>query len=220
MTSRPMSPRILSTRHLPAIDPALGRALGIDPERHPSAAFITCNQDHSLYVALDEATKQAPVDVLYARSLYAGRAGAPGPLSGEIFGVIGGPDPDCVDEGLKACVRCLEDGARYYTAAASPGLVFFPHVVSRIGEYLAEETGLPAGESLAYLMGPPLEAMMALDSALKSADVRLVRAFPPPTPTNFGGGFLTGDLPECQAAAEAFTDAILEIAGEPRRERF
>ena len=217
---RPIPPRTLSTRYLPAIVPSLGRSLGLDPERHPSAAFITCDQDHSLYVALDEATKQAPVDVVYARSLYAGRAHAPGPFSGEIMGVLAGPDPDCVDEGLKACIRCLEEGPRFYAADSDPRLLFFPHVVSQLGSYLSKEAGLEPGESMAYLMAPPLEAMIALDAALKTADVQLARTFPPPTATNFGGAFLSGELHECEAAAAAFEAAILEIAAAPRRERF
>ena len=212
----PIAPKILSTRFLPAVDESLAVALGIAPH-HPSAAFITCDQDHSLYVALDEATKHAPVEIVYARSQYAGARHASGPLSGEIMGLLAGPDPDCVDEGLKACVRCLEDETRFLAIGGDRRHVVFAHVISRLGEYLSQKAELPDGESMAYLMAPPLEAMIALDAALKAADVRLVRAFPPPTPTNFAGGYLTGDLHACQAAAEAFTDAVLDVAETPHR---
>jgi len=214
----PVPPRILSTRFLPAIDAALGASLGIDVARCPSAAFVTCDQDHSLYVALDEATKHAPVEIVYARSLYAGARHAPGPLSGEVLGVMAGPDPDCVAEGLRACVRCLEHEPRYYELQWSrAGHLVFPYVVSQLGEYLSARAGLEPGESLAYLMAPPLEALIALDAAVKAADVRLVKAFTPPTETNFAGGYLTGSLHECQAAAEAFLEAVADVALDPLR---
>jgi ethanolamine utilization protein EutL len=203
-------PTVLAVRFLPGIDPSLAASFGMVSGNHASAAFVTCDQEHSLYVALDEATKHAPVDVVYARSLYAGARYSPGPLAGEIMGVLAGPDPDCVQEGLRACLRCLQDETRY--GESRQGGRFFAHTVASLGEYLAARTGVAAGDSLAYLMAPPLEAMIALDAAIKAADVRLVQAFPPPTPTNFAGGFLTGELFACQAAAEAFAAMIEEVS--------
>ena len=47
---------------------------GLDPARHVSAGLVTCDQDDSLYAALDHATKSADVDVVYAKSFYAGSA--------------------------------------------------------------------------------------------------------------------------------------------------
>ena len=47
-----------------------------------------------MYVALDEATKHAPVDVIFARSFYAGAAHASGRLSGEILGVLAAAEPE------------------------------------------------------------------------------------------------------------------------------
>ena len=95
-------PKLLSVRQLEQVDPQLARSLGLDPKRHVSAGLITCDQDDSLYAALDHATKFADVDVVYAKSFYAGSAHASGPLSGEILGVIAGPDPSEVAEGLWA----------------------------------------------------------------------------------------------------------------------
>lgn len=190
--------------------------MGIPPGL-PSAAFVTCDQDHCLYVALDEATKHAPVEIVYARSLYAGSRHAPGPLAGEIMGLLAGPDPDCVAEGLRACLRCLRDETRFLAVRGQTQHLVFAHVIARLGEYLSAKAGLPPGESMAYLMAPPLEAMIALDAAVKAADVRLVRVFPPPTPTNFAGGYLAGELSACQAAAEAFAEAVVDVANDPHR---
>ncbi|MCK5690467.1 BMC domain-containing protein, partial [Myxococcota bacterium] len=75
-----LRPKILSMRKIDAIHPELAAQYGLDPERHFSAGFITCDQDDSLYVALDQATKFAEIDVVYAKSFYAGADHASGPL--------------------------------------------------------------------------------------------------------------------------------------------
>src|SRR6185503_8105062 len=102
MRLEPLRPRLLSVRQLEMVDPQLAKGLGLDPSRHVSAGLVTCDQDDSLYAALDHATKNAEVDVVYAKSFYAGSAHASGPFSGEILGVIAGPHPDEVAEGLWA----------------------------------------------------------------------------------------------------------------------
>ncbi|MEZ6186169.1 MAG: ethanolamine utilization microcompartment protein EutL [Planctomycetota bacterium] len=212
----PIRPRVLATRFIPNAPDALLEAYGLSGEEHPSLALVTCDQDDALYVALDEATKQAPVDVVFARSLYAGAAHASGPLSGEVLGILGGQSPADVREGLAACVRCLEQDACFYTADAEGKLAIFPHVVHAIGGYLARESGLEPGSPLAYLIAPPLEAVVGIDAALKAADVRLVKNFAAPTETNFGGAYLTGPLEQCEAAAVAFAEAIVAVAQQPR----
>src|SRR3954467_10088611 len=102
-----MRPKLLSVRQLEQVEPQLAKSLGLDPARHVSAGLITCDQDDSLYAALDHATKFADVDVVYAKSFYAGSAHASGPFSGEILGVIAGPDPSEVAEGLWALREAL-----------------------------------------------------------------------------------------------------------------
>ena len=69
---------------------------------------------------------------------------------------------------------------------------------------------------MAYLIAPPAESILALDAALKAAPVTLVKWFGPPSETNFGGGYLTGLLPDVEAAARAFAAAVVETARHPR----
>lgn len=216
MILQPIPPKILSLRRIPAAHPSVLRSYGADPDRHASLGLVTCDQDDSTYVALDEATKHAPVDVVFARSFYAGSAHASGPLSGEILGVIAGPDPDCVDEGLRALVRCLEEDACFYTANETGDLAIFPHVISSLGHYLSKEAGLAAGDALAYLVAPPIEAGVAVDAALKMADVIEAKIMTPPTETNFAAAWLTGSLDACQAAAAVFAETVVAVAREPR----
>jgi ethanolamine utilization protein EutL len=216
MILEPITPTILSVRRLPRADPAMVRAYGGDPDKHVSLGLVTVDQDDPTYVALDEATKQAQIDVIFARSFYAGAAHASGRLSGEILGVIGAADPESVDAGLAALVRCLEHDACFYAADAKASVTVFPHVIASLGEYLAREAGLAPGDPMAYLVAPPIEASIALDAALKAADVRAVRVMTPPTETNFAAAWLTGTLEACEAAATAYAAAVVAVAASPR----
>ncbi len=213
----PIVPNVLSVRRLPNADPALVRAYGGDPTRHTALGLVTVDQDDPTYVALDEATKHAPVDVIFAKSFYAGAAHASGRLSGEILGVLGAADPESIDQALDALVRCLAHDACFYDADGKATVTVFPHVISSLGEYLAKEAGLQPGEPMAYLVAPPIEASLALDAALKAAEVRAVRIMPPPTETNFACAWLTGPLDECEAAAVAYAAAVVDVANAPKR---
>jgi len=216
MILEPITPTVLSVRRLPNADPTLIKAYGGDPARHTSLGLVTCDQDDAMYVALDEATKHAPIDVIFAKSFYAGAAHASGRLSGEILGVIAAADPAMIEAGLEALLRCLAHDACFYDADGKKTITVFPHVIASLGEYLSKEAGLAPGTPMAYLVAPPIEATVALDAALKAADVRAVRLVPPPTETNFACAWLTGTLDACEAAAVAYAAAVVDVAGSPR----
>jgi ethanolamine utilization protein EutL len=216
MILEPITPIVLSVRRLPNADPAMIRAYGGDPDKHRSLGLVTVDQDDPTYVALDEATKHAPIDVIFAKSFYAGSAHSSGRLSGEILGVIAAAEPEAIDAGLEALLRCLAHDACFYDADGKRGVTVFPHVISSLGEYLAREAGLSPGDPMAYLVAPPIEASIGLDAALKAADVRAVRVMTPPTETNFAAAWLAGSLPDCEAAAMAFAQAVVEVAASPK----
>lgn len=213
----PIVPTVLSVRRIPHADPAMVRAYGGDPAKHVSLGLVTVDQDDPTYVALDEATKHAPVDVIFAKSFYAGAAHASGRLSGEILGVLGATEPEAIEHALDALVRCLQHDACFYDADGKRTVTVFPHVIASLGEYLSKEAGLAPGDPMAYLVAPPIEASIALDAALKAADVRAVRVMTPPTETNFAAAWLTGTLDECEAAAVAYAAAVVEVANNPKR---
>lgn len=68
---------------------------------------------------------------------------------------------------------------------------------------------------MAYLIAPPLEAMVGLDAALKAAQVEMKVFYGPPSETNFAGGLLTGEQAACKAACEAFAESVNKIADDP-----
>jgi ethanolamine utilization protein EutL len=211
----PIKPQILAARVIPNVDRGLADRLGLRDDQR-SVALVTCDIDDSLYVSLDEATKAADVEVVYAHSFYAGSAHASGPLSGEIIGVLAAPSPAEARAGLAACVAYAQDEAWFHAADEAGELAFFAHPVSRTGSYLSKEADVAPGTSLAYLIAPPLEATLGLDQALKAAEVDLAVWFAPPSETNFSGGYLVGEQSAVVAACAAFRDAVLEVAAMPR----
>lgn len=206
----PIKPNILSARIISNVHPDFAKQIGLTPEQR-SLALITCDIDDSLYVSLDEATKKAEVEVVYAQSFYAGSAHASGPLSGEIIGILAGPNPAEARAGLEACMQYALQEAWFYSANDDDSLAFFPHTISRSGSYLSKTAGVPEGTPLAYLIAPPIESTFAIDAALKAADVEICVWWKPPSETNFGGGLLSGTQSACKAACLAFQDAVLDF---------
>lgn len=212
----PVKPTILAVRIIANVDRGYAEKLGLGDNQR-SLGIITCDIDDSLYVALDDATKYAEVDVVYAKSFYAGSGYPSGPLSGEIIGMLAGPTPAEVRAGVDAAISYAEEEAWFYTANEAGDLTFFSHLISSTGSYLSEGAGIRQGEPLAYLIAPPLEATYALDQAVKAADVSMQEYYAPPSETNFAGGLLTGSQSACRAACAAFQDAVLEVAANPKR---
>ena len=191
MTGDLLKCNVLATHTIANVSETLARKLEL-PERYRSIGILTADSDDVTYCALDEATKAAAVEVVYGRSLYAGAANANTKLAGEVIGILAGPNPAEVNSGLRAAVGFMDSGVGFRSANEDDSIVYFAHTVSRTGSYLSKTAGVKEGEALAYLIAPPLEAVVGLDEALKASDVELVALFEPPSETNFGGGLLTG----------------------------
>ena len=220
--------RILATRIIASAHPDLAAALigagGAEAAERmrggqaTSLALFTADCDDVGYIAIDEATKQADVEVLYAGSFYAGAGNASMPWSGEFIGVLAGPTPSDASAGLRAAIDCYEQEVAFRYADADDAVIFLDHTIAAAGTYLSGAAGVEPGAPLAYLIAPPLEASYGLDAALKAADVRLAQFYPPPTPTNFAGALLAGPLSDCRAACVAFRQGVAEVAERPRME--
>lgn len=208
---------VLSTRLIPNVDDALAKSLEL-PDHIKSLGLITADCDDVTYVALDEATKTADVEVVYGKSMYAGADNANTKLAGEVIGILGGPNPAEVRSGLEACVRVIEQDAHFISANEDDSIVYFAHTISRTGSYLSKVAGVPEGGAIAYLIAPPLESIYGMDAAMKAADVDMGILYGPPSETNFGGGLLTGSQSACKAACDAFASAVKAIADNPTDE--
>lgn len=203
--------KVLAVRYLANAAPQLCEGLGISREM-PSLGILTTDCDDATYIALDAATKAAEVEVVYGRSFYAGAGSASTPHAGEVIGILAGKTPGAVRSGMEAALSAL-DRIGFEDLGGVPCLAW---TVSSTGSFLAKEAGVAVGTALAYLIAPPLEAVYAMDAALKAADVTLCKLYTPPTETNFGGGLLSGTRSACEAACSAFREAVREVAAAPR----
>jgi ethanolamine utilization protein EutL len=204
----------LAVQLIPQVDRNFADQLKLTPEQR-SIGLISADNDDATYVSIDDATKMADVEVVYARSFYAGVRHTSGKWSGEIMAILAGPDPAEVRAGLNAAVEYMRNKAIWYSANDDDSIAFFPHVISRTGSYLSNVCNIPQGSPIAYLIATPNEGLVALDAALKAADVTIVSLTMPPSETNYMGVILTGDQPACRAAAMAFQDKVVEVANNP-----
>jgi ethanolamine utilization protein EutL len=210
----PIIAKPLAARIIPNVSRELAAQLNLRSDQR-SIALLTSDNDDATYVSIDDATKMADVEVVYAHSFYAGAKHASGLLSGEIIAVLAGSSPMEVKAGLDAAIYYLTTKAWWFSANQNGTIAFFPHVISQAGSYLAKICKVPVGSPLAYLIAPPLEGMVALDAAVKSAAVKIVSYTAPPSETNYMGVILAGDQSSCAVAARAFQDAVLEVSQNP-----
>ncbi|MGL4209690.1 MAG: ethanolamine utilization microcompartment protein EutL [Candidatus Adiutrix sp.] len=210
----PLKTTILAAKIISNVSPDMAKDLNLRAG-FKSLGLITADCDDVTYTALDEATKMADVEVVYAKSFYGGAANANTKLAGEVIGIIAGPNPAEIRSGLNAICSFAENEAWFVSANEDNTVAYYAHCISRTGSYLSKSAGVNEGDSLAYLIAPPLEAMYALDMALKAADVRMAAFYGPPSETNFGGALLTGSQSACKAACDAFGAAVQFVAENP-----
>lgn len=204
----------LAVQLIPQVERDFAGQLKLRPDQR-SIGLLSVDNDDATYVAIDEATKMADVEVVYARSFYAGAKHTSGPLSGEIMAILAGPDPAEVRAGLAAAVEYIKTKAVWYSANEDASIAFFPHLISRTGSYLSKVCNIPPGSPIAYLVAPPNEGLVALDAALKAAAVTIASLTMPPSETNYMGVMLSGDQSACRAAVAAFQNKVLEVAAHP-----
>lgn len=209
-----IKPNVCAVRLIASLHEDMRKELKL-PKGMNSLGLLTADSDDVTYIAADEATKQAQVDVVYGRSLYAGASHGPSSTAGEVIIMLAGPNPAEVRAGLDAMVATIEEGPAFRWANDNEDIAFLAHLISSTGTYLSAQAGVPVGTPMAYLIAPPLEAAYGVDLAVKAADVELTTFIPAPSETNYSGAFLTGSQAACKSACDAFTEAVLEVARQP-----
>jgi ethanolamine utilization protein EutL len=209
-----IQPNVCAVRLIASVHPDLKAKLEM-PNHINSLGLITADSDDVTYIAADEATKQAQVEVIYGRSLYAGASHSPSPSSGEVIIMLGGPNPAEVRAGLDSMIATIESGPAFQWADDKESAAFLAHLISSTGSYLSKVAGIELGAPIAYLIAPPLEATYGIDAAIKAAEVKMATYIPPPSETNYSGAFLTGSQASCKAACNAFSEAVIEIGRNP-----
>lgn len=110
-------------RVIASVNDGFARELKLPPHIR-SLGLITADSDDVTYIAADEATKQAMVEVVY------GRSSMPGRLTGRrlppvVLIMLGGPNPAEVRAGLDAMVASIENGAAFQWANDAENTAFW-----------------------------------------------------------------------------------------------
>ena len=74
---------------IPQVDRNFAEHLKLRDDQR-SIGLLSVDNDDATYTAIDEATKMADVEVVYARSFYAGAKHTSGKWSGEIMAILAG----------------------------------------------------------------------------------------------------------------------------------
>jgi len=181
-------------------------------ETQKSIGIFTADNDDIGFLAMDDATKKANVQVIYGGSMYAGGANANTKLAGELFAVLAGPDISEVKAGMSAVFDFFNNGIHFVSCNEDNSIFYLAYTVSRVGTYFSKEYGICQGNAMAYCVAPPLESVYAVDAALKAANVEIAAFWKPPTNTNFSGAIFTGAQSDCVAACKAYGRAVEEVA--------
>lgn len=208
-------PEILSIVLLSQVTEALKKDLQLS-EEHTSCAVITATIDDFVFLALDEATKKADVEVTYTGSFYGGNPNSSSKLQGEGIGVFAGKTVSGVEAAIDA-IHELYDSRQIYAVSCNEddSIAYLTYTVSSVGTYFAKTMGIPLGCSMAYLVGPPIESIYAADAADKASNAKLVKFYTPPTETNCSGAIFMGSQGDCAICCEVFGAAVQEIADNP-----
>lgn len=208
-------PEILSLVLIPQVTDAMRKDLNLS-DLHTSCAIITATIDDFIFIALDEATKKADVEVTYTGSFYGGNPNASSKLQGEGIGIFAGKTVSSVQAAIET-IKEFSQSRQVYAVSCNDddSIAYLTYTVARVGSYFSQTMDIPQGCAMAYLVGPPIESIYATDAAAKASDAKLVKFYTPPTETNCSGAIFTGSQADCQVCCEAFGEAVQEIADQP-----
>lgn len=185
------------------------------PETHRSVGFIACDNEDVMWLALDDATKKAKIEIVHAETVYGGVDYSWSRYGGEITAVLSGENVSDVQNGLRYTKEYIENKAAIYMLDEEGTLGYYEDWIPRAGRYYQKKLGIAEGTSLAYLVSTPVESTYALDKALKASQTKIAEMFYPPTRVNTGGGVLVGTESACRAAVQTFAEAVEYCAFHP-----
>lgn len=211
---RKVQSHVTMQKIIPHITQAYRELWGIS-ENHNSAGIIACDNEDVMWLALDDATKKAKIDIVHAETVYGGMAYSWSLYGGEITAILSGETVADVQNGVHYIKDYIEKKSAFYVLDEEETLGYYADWIPRAGKYYQKKLGIPEGTSFAYLVSTPVESTYALDKALKASDTKVAELFLPPTRVNTGGAVLTGTESACRAAVQAFAAAVEYCAFHP-----
>ncbi len=178
------------------------------PEGHRSIGIFTATNDDPCFMAMDDATKKVEIKALQVKAHFGGGHSTRSKISGCVYGTFSAPSVEKVKAALSYIKEFVETRSEGYIFEGDPSSKFYAQCIPKMGTYYSELLNVPAGTPYAYMIGSPVEAVYALDKALKSGNVKLVKYIYPPARVNSGGGIIIGSEAACRAAREAFIEGL------------
>ena len=178
------------------------------PQEHKSMGILACDMENVMYPALDHASKEANIKVVYSSSAYMGRSNLWAQVRGQVIGIITGANVADVKKGLDYIRVFIEKEAELYAFDEEERMLCYAHLMPRCGKHYRESYGIPRGMAAVHLATSPLENTYALDKALKAGNTRVAKLFDLPTKSNIGGAILYGSQEACRASLDAYMNAV------------
>lgn len=178
------------------------------PEGHRSVGIFTATNDDPCFMAMDDATKKVEIKALMVAAHYGGGHSTLSKTSGCVYGTFSAPSVEKVKAALGYIKEFVETRSEGFCFEGDPSSRFYAQCIPKMGKYYSDLLNVPEGTPYAYMIGSPVEAVYALDKALKSGNVKLVKYIYPPARVNSGGGIIIGSEAACRAAREAFIDGL------------
>lgn len=207
-------PHIVSKKILANVSENFAKAFHL-PEGHRNVGFFSTDNDDIAYIAADDATKKARIQVQHSVTYYGGSKFSEYDYTGTVFIMFSSERIQDVKSAMGYIQDYVDHNSELYCFDGDRGTGFYAQTISRTGSFFTEWANVPEGRAYSYLCGAPVETNLALDKALKSGDVKMARFFPSPTHANSCGAILTGTESACRAATEAFIEALQQATEDP-----
>lgn len=185
------------------------------PEDHQSVGVITSDYPDILHCAVDDATKKTQIKVISCDTYYGGASVKWSANSGSAFAIISGAKVADVNSAMRSIEDYVKRQRFLYDLKGDGSLLYFVGLISPAGKYFQEELEVTGSDALAYVAGPPVEAMYAIDQALKGGDVKVAEFAAPPDFDNCARAILVGNESACKNALMAFAQAMEQTGRDP-----
>ena len=199
--------RITSQKIIAHVSDEFAKAYGL-PKGHESVAFFSADNDDVAYLAADDATKKARIQVVHAKTFYGGADCSWSKYGGSILVLISGPRVEDVKSGLSYIQDFINRQAGLYCFDGDESKEFYAQTIAKSGSYFSEEFGVEKGQPYCYLFGSPIESAYAIEKALRASDTTMAYYWSPPSVSNSCGAILTGTESACKTATRAYIDAL------------
>ena len=187
------------------------------PEGHESVGILSTDYQDILYCAIDDASKKTQIEVVSCGTYYGGSSVKWSKDSGAVFAMISGPNVADVRSAMQSIDDYVRRQPFLYDLAGDGSGLYFAGLISGAGRYFQKMLGVGRDTCLAYLSGAPVDAMYAIDQALKGGNVEVAKLYAPPHSDNCATAILSGTEAACKNSLEAFARAMEQCFRDPAR---